>query len=466
MNPVSLVIPQSGNNINRYTSRLANIWRSRQWLDDPDFARLNDYEAWEKFNRDPVIKQAIQMRLHGVAGNSFTMEPASDEEVDVQAAAWVTWLFGHIRGFSTARQHAAKAVLRGQSWQFTKGARRVARWDKTAPQEFWIPTGFEHIDERRMRWVPIFKNLVTGEESKGSAHEGDPEWQPRRVLEIGSVKISTLWKRVHDLSWFFHVDYDDEESRLGYGRGILEACWFYHYAKGQLLEDMLQLSKRLGQGLPILGIDREGIKAGNPDRTNDDVVAAALDALRNMQAEGGFVKDKMDELEVLFPDASGWQMFEAQIGMLDDAVTRLILGSNLPSGGGGETGSLARAEVEQETTETLIQYDRQIQAEAITDQVVRLVWNLNTEQRQAIGLGEARMPSYSPVQERREDPMKAAEQAKVMLDSGVSLSKTEYYERTGWRMPADDEEVIEPQQPDPMGMDGFGGSRLPAANRN
>ena len=60
--------------------------------------------------------------------------------------------------------------------------------------------------------------------------------------------------------------------------------------------------------------------------------------------------------------------------------------------------------------------------------------------------------------------------SKMMAEAGAPPTKAEFYERTGWRQPEEDEEVLEIAQPaggDPFGgmMGGGGGSIEAAAQR-
>ncbi|MGB1016983.1 MAG: phage portal protein family protein, partial [Nannocystaceae bacterium] len=244
---------------------------------------------------------------------------------------------------------------------------------------------------------------------------------------------------------------------IGRGRGILEAIYFYHYAKGVLIREMLQLAEKLGQGMAIVEVDGEVI--GSEDRDNDATRDAYVSAIEEMRARNVLVMNKKDNLRFEFPDASGWQLFEGAMRYLDDGITRLILGGTLPSGGGGDNGSFARSETEADSEEALIQFDRELQAECITDTLVKLLWDANYEQRVALGLRDAEMPKYAPYQEKKQDPEKFVEIAETALRSGVPVLKSEYYERANLTQPGEDDEVIEPIEPMMAGAagGGFGG---------
>lgn len=421
---------------NRYPSRLAMLWHSRQWLPNVDFARLKDPDAWDKMQRDPIIRMATQKRLHTVAAKDARFDATGSGDDDERAAQWMRWMFDHVRGFNQCKLQVAKAVFQGETWQLVEGKRKRLRFDENPEQDFWVPTNFRHIHNDRFRWIPLWRG--PGGEEKDRP---EPGFTPIRVLEMSPVQAWLEWERVTDTRWLIHPVYDDEEQRLGRGRGIQEAIYFYHYAKGILLREMLQLSEKLGQGVTIVEMDTARVGSVNLD--NEDQRQNYLDAIEDMRARNVLVHDKLDSIRHEWPDTAAWKMFIEAMTYLDSAVTRLILGGDLPTGGGGEAGSLARAEVESDSEEVIVQFDRALLSECITDSLVKLIWDTNRAQRQAIGLGDAQMPHYVAIQEKREDPKEFAELLEKVLAAGIDVLKEEAYERLGIGMPGVGDEIIE-----------------------
>lgn len=446
----NLLFPFNGN-YNLYPAQIASLWHGRTFLPDPSFSRSKDPNRWGKYQRDPIVKMAIQKRLHSVAAKDWRMEPGGEEEVDEKAAAWMRWMLLKPKGFGQARLHGAKAVFLGESWNFVAGKFKRLRYEGTF-REFWTPTHFQQIDNERFRRVPMWR-APDGTLSRTATDDARAVHQ----LQISSMVNIGQWIDVTDTRSLLHVEYDSEERRLGYGGGIEDAIYFYHHAKGILLREFLQLAEKLGQGMAIVEID--GSTIGSEERDNDSVRDAYADAVEEMRARNTFVMSKLDNLRFEFPDAAGWQLFESGMRYLDDCVTRLILGGTLPSGGGGDNGSFARSETEADSEEALIQFDRELQAECITDTLVKLVWDANYEARVEMGLADAEMPKYAPFQEKHQDPRAFAEIAEIALRSGVSIVESEYRERVGLSTPGKDDDVIEPIQPmmAGAGAGGFGG---------
>lgn len=459
----NLFFPTTGN-YNLYPTQLAALWHGRQWLPNVDWTKYKDPNAWDKVQREPIIRMAIQKRLHAVAAKDWRIEPGGEEDADQRLADFVRWNLNKAKGFTMCRLHSAKAVFLGDSWQQVIGQRKRLKFEGKY-DEFWVLDSFEQIDSDRFRWVPMWKNAdgsLTPVQQSGRPVDRPSGAKAVRVLEMSSLDRPGQWDRVTDTRSLLFVEYDSEERRLGRGRGILEAVYFYHFAMGILLREMLQLAEKLGQGMTIVKIDPKEL--GDEDSTNEDVRDDYADKVEQMRARNVLVMSKMDEIQHVFADGSAWSGFIEAIKHLQECCVRLILGGSLPSGGGGEVGSYARSETEADEQEGLIQFDRELQAEAITDTIVRLIVTTNRPQLVAMGLGEAEMPRYAPYQEKKQDPRENAEVAEIMLRSGAKILATEYYERCGWTMPTDGDEVLEQQLPDvPFGAGGFGQSGNQAA---
>jgi hypothetical protein len=276
-----------------------------------------------------------------------------------------------------------------------------------------------------------------------------PEWSPgpgggvrRHVstfLELFSI-VAEKWVRIENPEWFVRHIYNDEEARLGHGRGLLEAIYFYSYAKQIVLREGLQGLERWAQGLAIVKID--GFRKGSKNKPNTAVATAWLDAIEKTKARHGLVGDKQDDISVEFPRGTGHQMVTEFLRYLDDAMTRLITGALLPSGGGENKGSLGRASVEEGKQEALVQYDRELLDEVLTRDLLGMIFRQNRANWVALGLGEAECPKFATVQEKREDAKEAADIATILIAGGVPLRKDEVYKKTNYTQPAEGDEVF------------------------
>lgn len=432
-----------------YTHALAAAYRSGVKLYDPDLATTNDWEIDEKLQRDPDIKAAMEQRWHAVSGRDWRIESASDRPEDKLAAQIVEDALLAMPGFAQARYRLSKACIYARAFEFIETDRRRCRLGPVAPQSWLMPTRLQHIDARRFDFA-------------NETHV-DPVTHERRDIVIQRLWSNTRmrWERIVCPEVFLQSVYDDEEGRLGYGRGIREALHFFFRFKAVLLEQGLQGAERWAQGLVVGKIDDTRI--GSTDRTNADVRDALVATLKKHRSQHVMVIGKTDEIEVHETSGTGHQIVVELIRLLNEAMIKVILGSIRPTGG-GEGGSLARTVEEADQSEALIQFDRLILDEAITRDLIGLFWRHNRPTLNGLGLASARMPKFKTHQAKAENPVENATVIKTALEAGVTLRADEVYAKLGFTKPGPRDEVIEKAAPapSPFGLPpGFGGSEAP-----
>ena len=441
-----------------YTRTLAAAYRRFLWLSDPDFAHQADVEAWEKVRRDPVILHAMNRRSHAAAGTDWQLVPATDDPRDQRTAAIMTDLVRQIRSFHPALFNLAEAIFRGSSWAFTEGRRRSFSVSDDERRTWWVPERLRHVDRWRFRVARVDPSRF-----------GVVDEDIRTAWEFFSVSKQD-WKPLKSTRGFVQVVYEDLEETLGYGRGLLQAIFFFWRAKEVALAHGLMGLERWALGLVQVGID--GLRVGSDERSNDQIANDWIEELDKHRSEHVLVCDKIDELKVHWPSGSGHQIVMEMLRYFDQAITQLILMSVLPTGGGQETGSFARAQVEQETAEAVFATDRQLLSEAIQDSLIDMVWRLNLGTIRRLlaqeGLaGEPRCPEFKIGIDRPVDPKDAI----AVLTQAVAVApirSDEFYERIGHTKPEKGDDVIGPisQEPaEPAGLDGGGLEGLFAAAR-
>lgn len=428
-----------------YTQALASVYLSGWRVYESDYASLKDADIYEKARRDPVVAQAFDIRLHAVAGRQWRFVPASDAPDDKLLAKMAEQAFRQIRDFSEARYELAQAKLRNSAWAFIEGGRRIMSLAGTPIRDWWVPKRLKDIDRRRFR---IKSDWDYG---KPADPKLDAYWElydPRR----------RAWERLAHPELFVNVVFNDEEARLGYGRGLLESIYFYLWIKGRVLEEGIKGLIGWARGKVVAKID--GLAPGSPDRTNDDLTARWLEALKSMLDEQVLVHGKNDEVQLIETTGTGHQMVTAFLGYLDNAVRACILGSTLPFGGdGGDAGgSLARAETESDTHDALIQFDREKIDEVLTNSVGALWLRLNRQNFVELGVGGAQPPRFETYQEKREDPEKNVRVIQTANSAGIDLKKEEVYQKIGFTPPGLDDEIIKGREAPLPGAGGpFGG---------
>lgn len=308
---------------------------------------------------------------------------------------------------------------------------------------WWLPTRLRHIDKRAVRLVPDRRR------------DGDREVVVvrRELFRPSDGRWITLDQMTRRL--LLEIVYDDEQGRLGYGRGLLEALYFLWWAKGVVLKEGCQAVERWAQGFLVAKVDTE--KPGSTSANTAAIRNAARDELEAHRSRHVAVMDKADEVDLVTGGGEGWQIAIEMLRYLDDCIMATSMGSIRPFGG-GDAGSFARARVEEETSDELLEFDRGIVDQTLTRGLIPLVIDNNREILSRLGLLDIRSPRFSTSQEKRDDPEKNARVVETTLRSGVPLKKTEVYERVGFSAPAEDDEVFEgvaqatPSQFFPAGM--------------
>lgn len=438
-----------------YVHTLASAYARFLWISDPDYATISDIEAWQKVRRDAIIAHAIERRQHAAAGLDWQLLPATDDEGDQRAAEVMTDLLRQMRGFHMGRFNLAESIFRGSSWAYINTRRRAMRVTGDKRRIWMVPERLTHVDRYR------FRLSRTQDSFEVDAPAITTQW------EMWSVKRQE-WEPLLDRRPWVHVTFQPIEESLGYGRGLLNSIFFYWRAKEVVLTQGLAGLERWAQGLVHLALDDQ--RVGSVGRSNDEMVTEYLEQLKKHRSEHIFVTGKQDELKVHDAAGTGYQMVRDFLEYLDRGVTQLILSSILPTGGGADVGSNARAEIEQETSEAIFQSDRRTLSESIQDSLIDLIWRRNRGNLMALfadeGLPLPRCPEFVIMQKPLDSPENNIAVISQALQAGIPLKRIEIYERLGYSLPDENDDVIEgggPEAQQGIAADPFGGGADPFA---
>ncbi|HBY62778.1 MAG TPA: hypothetical protein DEH78_23385, partial [Solibacterales bacterium] len=365
----------------------------------------------------------------------FNQTPASKISAQVMEE-----LLAFVDNFDSARFNLADAIFRGSTYGYIEGERRVLSLYDGIPRFWWVPTAIRDLTKFRIRQVPKL--------------EGEGKNRSVRVdLELWSVARED-WEPLREENRRAIIQhlYNDTEERLGYGHGLVDQMYHYWRAKEIVLTENLAAVERFAQGLLIAKIDSARLtETGNPNTAQVENFIAALE---KHKARHILAVDKDDEVEMISPSGEGHQLFESMRNYLDNALRTLIIGANLTSSA-NEGGSYALADVQADSTQHLINYDRRILGQSLTRSLVKLVWDLNAENFRQLGLGDALPPRFTIVDEKIPDSKKEAEITQILLAAGVKQKADEVYELCGRTQPGPGDEVIEPTPaPSPFGPPG------------
>lgn len=394
----------------RYAYELEAAYRRGMgsWLPDPDFALSRDPEIWQKVRRDPLIDQAISQREHSVGGRPrHAVPPEGFEEPPYElGAALMTGAMKRIRNMPDAQLQLSKMVFQGRAYAFVEGRRYTCELAPgTGMRRWWVPTRLKNIDRLRVR--------------RETRDRGDGvTTKMATVMSLYDINSST-WVELPPTPRLIEGVYDDEESRLGYGRGILDSIYYYHYAKGVLLREGLNGAERFGQGTLIYEYARDTF--GGEGTPNTTVASTALNVLEKLTSRNQAAIPEGDKIHRLDPSDKGHRMIVDLLNYLDEGLTRRITGSLLPTGGGSDRGSMARAEVEQQTTNTLIEYDQSLLDGALTHGLVPAFWQMNRAELRSLGVDDRHRPTIEAKVERTIDPKTTADVLQKLWTANPAL---------------------------------------------
>ncbi len=431
----------------QFVALISSLYKNLAPLYDPDAALFEDANAWSKILRDARMRAFISMRLAKVARLTWAMEPASDSVVDMNAAATVEPFLRGIPLFTSARRHLSKFAFWGRSHGWIEGRRdwRVAGVSEKFPDgllaEWWTPTLLRPLDKRQVIYKPERKKSAEGREVVSvETLLGTIDGGVHRAMEHPECLITCV--------------YDDEVERLGYGRGLLETLYHLYWVIGVVRRIGLSGLEKWAHGIVAAKVD--GSARQGTDETTEELAQSFLDTLLAMRKDGVMVVDIKDDIEVLSISGEGGVLTLKWLADCYEAAAQLCLGSIRPTGG-GEGGSLARTEEEASTTDDLLDCDREMIDEAITNAVVKLWWDLNAGNLAAIGLGAAKMPRFRSLHTDREDPEKVGRTYKLAQEIGMEIGADDAHRRMGIPQPSPDEKKLAAPKPaSPFGGLGTG----------
>lgn len=437
----SNVIVRGANQSDRYNFELHSIWTSGYRIWNPDFAIAQDPEFPEKARRDPVVMQGLDIRTNGVAAKTWTLLPRSERDDDVAVAAILEDVIREGLGdFRPERKQLAMSAFDGRAYAFIEGERRQFPAGPVASAveaPWWTPTRLKDIGGNR---IQIF-------------YDADRKRWRWKIYSVATGQ----WNWLTNQRQLIAVVYNDAEERLGYGRALRDAIYYSFFCKTVVQREGMQGLERWAQGVTDVAMDAG---AQGDETTNDEAALRYIQKLRAMVASYGVrVHDKRDEVTQVFPQGTGHQMVLDLLNYYDGQMTRLLTGALLPAGGGSDVGSLARSEVEEGTSEGVIQYDRGVVDRSVTGYgdaggLVKLAYDVNRPLLAEAGLEKGRCPLFSTVGETREDPAENRANLETANRIGLPVTKAEAYERLNLTQPEKGEEVLEPMQTGGLGQPG------------
>jgi hypothetical protein len=430
-----------------YVRALYSAYRSGVQLYDPSVWQARDPDVLEKMLRDADIAHAVNFRKHLIAGRQWDLvqDPYHRDADRARLARAVCGpLLSRIQRFTEARLQLAGAFLHGQRFARIHAETATLSIGDGKPRTWWIPVRLEDIDKRMRRIVPH--------------HDGQrvhATWQ-RFDIGVGQWVDETVEESIDVIE---HT-YQDEQGSLGYGRGLLDALGWWWYAKEHVFAESLAACERLAQGIVAAKVD--GARDAATGLPNEKLIRDWQKVLERLRSKHVLVYDKTDQVEVIQASGEGHALLRDIRDELRTTIHTLILGANITTAA-NKGGSYALAEVQENSTEALIQFDRESLEESLTTHLIGAIWFHNWANMVDLGIAEDR-PRFNIRQEKHLDPQVRVAVAEAASRMGLPLALDEVYEHIGFRRPGPDDEVLQPRSTpagaDPIGM-GLPGMGLP-----
>lgn len=444
--------------------RRTQLSPGRLFIEPPDFAKGRDEQVLLKMQRDAVVFKAMTMRRHRAAGTEVFF--VADDKIDRPLIPYFEALTRRIPNFSQSRLALTTAIFEGRGWLKMMGRQRKFRISPDVEQrEWWYPGHLGHIgaDAIKREW-----EVLPEVDPDGKSHER------RKYYWATYDDENQAWLRVEDEQekHYIKVVYHDDAYSLGYGRGLIDAIYFYWYNKTHLFQQLLQAADRFGTPWIIAKIigQLSGVDGGEGIDDPEQHAADLIAALEKMRSANILIVDgEHDEISTLDFDGRGAEGMIRLLDYCDKGIVEALLGSSMPTGG-GQSGSFARAQVEQESTNNMLSMDTKILEEALQD-MVWLMWDLNLpnfSQIQAPGgqFLSTLNPPRIKIRTSEETTLEKQDRVRLaleMLDRGLPFLKGEFYDLIDFTQPdEDDEDILQPPGAGGgvAGVPGIGGSSL------
>lgn len=411
-----------------YVYALESAYRRWQEVYDQDYGLANDPNILQVLRRDPETAHVMNFRRRLAAGSRWRIVPASDDDKsgrELRAAAIVERLIGECSMFQASLQQLANAVFTGSAWACVEGRYVTMSLLGGQPRRWWVPTRLKNVDKRRFRQV-VDEN-------------GKPAWE---LYSIKNHRYEPLGnRRAH----FIRVVFEDDEESLGHGRGLVESIYHWQYAKAKVLAEGLGGVERWAQGIVKASVN--GLRKGKAGSSNETIVQEWVRVLEKLYARHKLVHDKEDEVTVLPGPGQGHEMVKDFLAYLRDGIQVCVLGSNLPTRA-TSGGSYALAEVQENSTDSIIMGDQDVLSEGVDRGLVPLVWSMNAMPLRAEGVYGAVRPRFTIASRMRRDPASAGTMIGNLLNAGVrGFRQDEVFDMFGLTPAGPHDKELEVAQP-------------------
>jgi hypothetical protein len=431
----------------------SQLFAHKLWLDPDDYAASRDPKVLRKMFRDSTIQMAAQFRLSRVAGAEWFLDSKVRDSRPL--IPHLEHLMNMIPNFAQSRMALANGIFEGRSWlKMYSGRKRFRMPGDTQERVWWYPAMLGHISAGQ---------IIRGvEQVREADSDGLVEKQRYYWATMDPTSPGAPWLRVEDdqLASYVRLHYHDDALTYGYGTPLTDALYQTWYAKTHLWEMMLRHADRYGtpQIVATMRADATtGVNMGEDLQSQSARRAQLVADIEKQRAGNVIALDDAEKIEVFSTRGEDSSGLRALLEYCNEELTRTILASSMPFGGGGDAGSYARAQTERSSTDDLLAFDRTIMGESLQSLVV-MCFEMNRQNFAHMQDGTGRflhtMGDILPtIGLRSPDSGVSVENVERALTMGLPVRRQDAYKALGLTMPDEDDDVIQPP--------GFGGGGGP-----
>ncbi len=289
-------------------------------------------KLFDEVLQDGRARAAFNKRISKVTRCEWQIEPASEEEKDVEIASQVEAILKSLP-FDDICKQLLKAILKG----FAVGE---VIWGRNT-EGLVAPKAIKDIDPYRF----VF----------------DKKWQPRLLTLSNTIEGEELPTRK------FIVHRFDAGGNNPYGHGLGSVVFWHVLFKRQGVGFWMKFMDKFASPIPF------GRYAHGTDQKEQDKL---LGALKRMVTQGALVAPIGTEIDFLEATRAGEAGYEAWLRYWDEQTSEVVLGSTLSTGVKGQ-GSRAASQTHADETDALVDDDADALCETLNATLLPWIVDMN-----------------------------------------------------------------------------------------
>lgn len=419
---------------------------SKNRIDPLDESLLKDPRVRTKMWKDPVVAKARMLRERMLAGTETYFDAKRQSKALVP---YFERLWAETPRELQGRINLARAVFDGDSWLQMRGREQQLRIspDKEL-RKWWTIGALTHIPGEQIRIGWRDETLVTP--------QGDT-YQARKYYYAiyDAERLVPTWLEVENPQHYMMFSYGANGYTAGYGDGVQNSIFYYWRMKTRMLEKLAQGLDRYGTPW-IVGMLKDGYGSANAGGTETPSVEERRDAflseVNNMRAEGGNVLalDADDKITLLDLNGPATEAMARMLEYLDRCMVEAILVASETTGGAGDVGSYAKAEIQQGNTNIIVSGDRMMLEESMHAGTMAL-WHYNyqnflelTDAETGTPLAMLEPPRRRIGKEAEDDLEQNAQILKAAQEIGLKIDEEQAYLKLQLDKPGPNSTVLPP----------------------